>query len=380
MNRRKFLAVVGGGIIVAAGGAAIGFVVTRTPTKALAPWQQAGSTYSEPRRKALSYAILAPNPHNRQPWIVDLSKPDMVRLYVDTDRLLPATDPFNRQITIGLGCFLELLRMAAAQDGFRVEMTAFPNGANPHALDKRLVATARFTKDASVRPDPLFAQVLARRSLKEPYDTTRPVPGDVLAGLRAVVGEGVQVGATNAEREVAELRRLTHAAMNIEIRTPRTYKESVDLFRIGKAEVEANPDGISFSGPLFESLALLGQFSREIALDQTSSGFKQGYESIMAGIDSAMGYVWLTTATNTRADQLKAGRDWLRVNLAATGLGVGTQPLSQSLQEYPEMNALYQRTRTRLAANGGTVQMFARLGYGPNVPPAPRWRLEAKIM
>ena len=30
----------------------------------------------------------------------------------------------------------------------------------------------------------------------------------------------------------------------IEIETPRTYKESVDLFRIGRAEVDANPDGI----------------------------------------------------------------------------------------------------------------------------------------
>jgi hypothetical protein len=270
--------------------------------------------------------------------------------------------------------------MAGAKDGYRVDITAFPDGADPRALDKRLAATATFTKDAAVAADPLFAHVLARRSLKEPYDTGRAVSDQVLARLQAVVGSGVQAGATNKGDEVAELRRLTHEAMDIEFRTPHAYKESVDLFRIGKAEVEANPDGIDFSGPLFETLAALGQFSREIALDQSSSGFKQGYDSIMKGINSAMGYVWLSTATNTRADQIRAGRDWLRVNLAATGLGVGTQPLSQALQEYSEMKALYERTKTRLAAKGGTVQMFARLGYGPNVPPAPRWRLETKIM
>jgi hypothetical protein len=52
----------------------------------------------------------------------------VVTLYVDTAKLLPHTDPFNRQITIGLGCFLELMRMAASHDGQRVTDHAFPGG------------------------------------------------------------------------------------------------------------------------------------------------------------------------------------------------------------------------------------------------------------
>ena len=99
LDRRKTLAVLGGGAILAASG--VGYRLTRTPDAALAPWAAAG-TYGEPRMRALSYAILAPNPHNRQPWIVDLGTPDQVTLYVDTDRLLPHTDPFSRQIVVGL--------------------------------------------------------------------------------------------------------------------------------------------------------------------------------------------------------------------------------------------------------------------------------------
>ena len=52
-------------------------------------------------------------------------------LYVDTDRLLPETDPYNRQITIGLGCFLEIMRMAAAEDGYRVDLDALPRRRGP---------------------------------------------------------------------------------------------------------------------------------------------------------------------------------------------------------------------------------------------------------
>jgi hypothetical protein len=381
MQRRHFLRLAGGGIVVAAGAAATGFALTRTPDKALAPWHKAGSAYQEPRMRALSYAILAPNPHNRQPWLADLSTPDVIGLRVDRTRLLPQTDPLNRQITIGLGCFLELLRMAAAKDGYRATVTPFPDGSDPARLDDRMIARVVLAKDQTVRPDPLFRHVLDRRSLKEPFDLTRTVDDETLRRIEAsIVGERVSVGSTNRAGDIAEWRKLTRQALQIEIDTPRTYKESVDLFRIGKSEVEANPDGIDFSGVLFETLALVGQFSREQALDTTSTVFKQGVEAVMANVDTAMGYVWLVTPTNTRLDQLDAGRDWLRANLAATALGVGFHPLSQSLQEYPEMAGLYRECHDRLAPRGGTVQMLSRLGYGPSVAPSPRWDLSRKVM
>ncbi|MEM6324789.1 MAG: twin-arginine translocation pathway signal protein, partial [Pseudomonadota bacterium] len=113
MKRRMMLKLLGGGIVTAAAGATA-FATTRTPHAALAPWADAGAArYADPRMRALSYAILAPNPHNRQPWMVALDGTDSLTLFFDTDRQLPATDPFDRQLTIGLGCFLELLEMAA---------------------------------------------------------------------------------------------------------------------------------------------------------------------------------------------------------------------------------------------------------------------------
>ncbi|MCP4182903.1 MAG: twin-arginine translocation pathway signal protein [Hyphomicrobiales bacterium] len=377
-DRRKVLGIIGGGSILAAAAGTGVFLSTRTPTKALAPWQLAGQ-YQEPRRKALSYAILSPNPHNRQPWQVDLSQKDKIILYVDTNRLLPHTDPFNRQITIGLGCFLELLRMAAAEDGYRLNVEPFPDGFDAAKLDNRPVADITMIRDANVKKDPLFAHVLNRRSLKEPFDLTRAIPDNVLKELEEVVQDGVRVGTSNVAKQVDEMRLLTHEAMAIEIETPRTYKESVDLFRIGKSEINANPDGIDFSGPLFGSLALLGLFSRDVALDVNSSAYQQGIGAVMENVDTAMGYIWLKTTTNARIDQLNAGRDWLRVNLATTALGVGLHPISQALQEYEEMNSHYDKIHKMLDAEGETVQMLGRLGYAQDVAPSPRWPLDAKI-
>lgn len=377
MNRRKFLAVAGGGVILAAGAGA--WRISRTPDKALEPWHLAGSAYGEPRRRALSYAILAPNPHNRQPWLVDLSRPETVVLTVDTNRLLPHTDPFNRQITIGLGCFLELMVMAAAQDGYAVDLDLFPEGSDPKALDERPVAIARFRKDGSIQPDPLFDLVLQRRSVKEPYDTTRPVEAGKLEIIAAAASR-TQSGFTNTTSTVNDLRSLTARASTIEMETPRTHKESVDLFRIGAKEVDENPDGIDITGPMIETLAATGLFTREASLTPGDMGFEEGRKLILSQMETSMAYIWLKTAGNTRRDQIDAGRDWLRVNLAVAQEGLSSQPNSQALQEYPEMKPLYDEIHTKLAPQGGTIQMLGRLGYHAPVPYSPRWSLEAKIV
>ena len=376
LSRRKTLAILGGGVILAAAG--VGATVTRQPTRARAPWGAAGA-YDEPRMRALSYAILAPNPHNMQPWLVDLNAPDQVTLYVDRDRLLPHTDPFSRQIVIGLGCFLEILRLAAAEDGYRVETELFPGGSDQEALDARPVAVCRFQEGAEPEPE-LFSQVPHRRSLKEPFDTDRPVTDDVLAALAAIASSGTKAGHTNALDEVEALRELTVQAFEVEFETDATYRESVDLFRIGAREVNANPDGLEFTGPTFEALRLAGLFTRESALDREGMSYKQALEMISATARTGMAYLWLTTNGNSREEQIAAGRDWVRVNLAATGLGLGIQPMSQALQEYPEMAGHYEVVHGLLAPEGGTVQMLGRLGYGPEIPVTPRWPLEAKIL
>ena len=378
LSRRKMILLVGGGAVLAAGGA-FGFAATRGPRTAFLPWEQAGR-YDDPRQRALSWALLAPNPHNRQPWLADLSEAGIITLYADPTRMLPETDPFNRQITIGLGCFLELLRMAAAEDGHRAEMVLFPQGSDPAGLDLRPVARITLTRDPSVARDPLFAQALARRSNKEPFDLSRPVAPDLLPQLAAAVRGPARFGGTVDPDEVQFWRTLTHEALRIEVETPRTFQESVDLFRIGHREVDANPDGIDFTGPLFETLRLTGQFSRASAADPGSFAFQSGLDAVFANTDTAMGHVWLVTADNRRETQIATGADWLRVNLAATALGLGFQPLSQSLQEFPEMADPYRQVHERLAPAGGTVQMLARVGYGPTVGASPRWPLESRIL
>ena len=212
MNRRKFLKIAGSaGVIVAAGG--VSFVATRTPKDALKPWKNAGSLYSDPMRRALSYAILAPNPHNRQPWMVDLKSGAEAVLTCDLDRLLPATDPFSRQIVIGLGCFLELFSIAAADQGYRADIRYYPNGEPGDELDWRPIAHLSLKKQKGLVGDPLFAQALNRHTNRNPYDTSRAVGDDVLRRLRDAAADNVRVGTANGGKLLSGLRTLTRDAM-----------------------------------------------------------------------------------------------------------------------------------------------------------------------
>ena len=362
-TRRKTLALIGGGVIAAATAASAGFLATRTPRRAHAPWAAAGA-YADPRKSALSFALLAPNPHNRQPWLAELSGSDTVILHRDKTLNLPHTDPFDRQLTIGMGCFLELMVIAAAETGHAVDLTLFPDG------ETGPVARAVFRPGAA--PDPLFSHVMDRRSCKEPF-ADQPVSQDQADALAAFAE--IHTDATT----VADLKALTWEAWQIEAETPRTWKESVDLLRIGKAEINANPDGIDLSGPMFDTLGPLGIINRADLMSTDSTGFRQTVASYKDMLDATPAYAVLRSDGNTREDQIIAGRRWLRLNLATTALGLALHPVSQALQEYPEMAGPYARAHALLAEPGQTVQMLGRLGHGPMTPVTPRWPLEAKL-
>ncbi|MBI1188594.1 MAG: twin-arginine translocation pathway signal protein [Alphaproteobacteria bacterium] len=375
-SRRGVLVLIGGGVVLAAGAAGGVAVMSAPSQEARQPWRDAGR-YEEFRRRALSYALLAPNPHNRQPWRVSLDGEDALTLYCDLDRRLPATDPNDRQITIGCGAFLEVLRLAAAQDGYAAEITTFPEGETAETLDARPVAHVRFTPGAA-SPDPLFAHVLDRRSNKEVYEP-RDVPDET---LRALAAAGAVFGASSEVTGAAEmtqrLRDLTWNAHLREMTTPAALQESVDLMRLGAGEVAANPDGIELEGPMITIGKLFGLVNRRSLGDPTSTAFKQGLDLYRNMAMSARAFGWIVNDDAARLDQINAGRAYVRLNLKATELGVAVHPWSQALQEYDEM-AEYYRQIHDMIGNGRSVQMLFRLGYAKPVMPTPRRGLEAHL-
>jgi hypothetical protein len=384
MDRRNFIRLTSGGTIAAVAVAASG-CSQQMPADAVAAWKGPGSE-PDARRWMLGYAILAPHSHNLQSWLVDLSTPDEILLRCDLERLLPETDPFSRQIMMSHGTFLELLDIAARERGLKAEISLFPEGPfGPEKLDRRPVARIRLAADPAVRKDPLFVQILNRRTNRSLYDLARPVPAEAWqAMVESAKPNPLRFGfvGLNQPDVLQRHRAIAADAWRIELTTPRTIMESYKVLRVGATEIEKYRDGLFVLDRIPVMMSRLGLFDRSKIPAPDDYATTSQIKDFNGKLDSTPGFLWMVTDGNDRVTQVNAGRAYARVQLAATAFGVSLQPLQQALQEYAEQAWPYAEIRRLLNAPQPTktVQMWARAGFAPPIGPAPRRGVDAQLM
>jgi len=337
------------------------------------------------REWILSYAILAPHSHNLQSWMVDLRQPDEIALYCDLGRLLPETDPYSRQIMMSHGTFLELLHMAAREKGLRADIELFPEGEfDAMKIDQRPVSRIRLAADKNVKKDPLFAQIMKRRTNREAYEP-RDIPPAAVADITdSVATYPVRLGFVSNDKPdlLTKQRAIAAEAWRIELVTPRTILESYKVLRVGPEEITKYRDGISINKLLPRLLVSLGLFDRSRAPAPDDAAVTSQIKEFNSKLDSTPAFFWMVTEGNERKVQVNAGRAYVRAQLAATLHGLSMQPVSQALQEYPEVAKSYAEIHQLLDAPRPryTIQMWARLGYAPAIGPSPRRGLKEHII
>ncbi len=348
--------------------------------KALEAWNGPSENEKDIRILVLSYAILAPNPHNKQPWIIELRDPNRFDLYVDSERLLPETDPPYRQIHIGQGTFLENLDLAAKHFGYQADIEYFPQGMYSNAvLENKPVATINLVKNSETKRDPLFDYILERESNKRAYKD-KPLSQKQLISIKEVVGRdagGYFLAITTGSTQLTKLAGMLSEAMRIETSDKNRDRETITMFRFNDDEVEKYKDGFGLAqvGKTGIIKFLLEKFflSRKSALTEDSSFGEETVKLTEKQSESAVAFGWLTSKTNTRLDQVKIGRIYERINLKATELGIAMHPMSQVLQEYSDMAFLQQKFKDYLRIpEDQTVQMLFRLGHATPVVHSPR--------
>jgi hypothetical protein len=324
MNRRSALKYMslGAGTLIIPPAAGCRSGAGKSATLALASWSGPPPEEQDVRMRALSYAVLAPNAHNTQPWLLGLST-DTVDLYVDPKRLLPETAPPYRQTHISQGTFIELLVIAFAEHGVATEVRYFPDGEYGNDTVKDLpVARVRLVA-GSVAKDPLFAAITSRTSTKRIYEPGRELSApDGKALSAAPTGEGVSVQIVDEAGARSRLATICADAMAVEVKAVPRNAETAHWFRFSEDEIEEKRDGFSVqqtgAGALKRWVAETFVLDRAGASDPNGSFAKGAVDQAHDQARSAAAFGALASDENTRRAQIVAGRAYARVALTAT--------------------------------------------------------------
>lgn len=378
MNRRNFIKISG----LSIGSVALSSHITgcndSTPSEDFG-WNGPDRLEKDIRMKVLAYAILCPNPHNKQPWIIHLTGPSSFELYVDPDRLLPETDPVHRQIHIGQGTFLETLAIAAGGMGYKAVIDYFPQGmySNTELVNKP-VAAINLVQEPGIKKDPLFDVLLTRHSNKREYGNyqLRDTEIDRLQKMHRQFSQYPLI-IHDSPKARTHLVEILTSAMQIEVGNRKRDMETIEMFRFNDDEVRQYRDGFSVAqaglSGITKFIAENIFLDREKVENDPADFGQQAVDMTHKVSQSTSTFGWLSTPQNTRLDQVKVGRDYCRLNLQTTMMGLAQHPMSQVLQEYQDMLTLQHKFKLIFDIPASeTVQMLFRLGKADPVAHGPR--------
>jgi hypothetical protein len=328
--------------------------------------------------QAIAYGVQAPNPHNTQAWRVKPLSESEALFFIDERRLLPVTDPPARQIHIGAGCFIEMLAVGMSLHGYETEVEYLPAGAyGLEETGRKPVARITLVPNRSAPEDGLAEFIPLRQTNRKPYGGPQ-LSAEEEARVRAQAeSDDFELLILREPEALRPLLDIFYRALEVEATTRHLYEETRIWFRFNEEQRQTKRDGLSapqfgidgLTRRLVEWMLRNGDPKRWFG----SFWIRSTLRGSRKAIDSARGVLLLKTKTNEQLDWLKAGRGFARVALALAGLGLTSQPLSQVLQEYPEMAELQAEFNGLLGVREPEkIQMAIRVGRAGRAYAAPR--------
>jgi nitroreductase len=303
---------------------------------------------------AVRLACRAPSLHNTQPWhwVVD---DDAVRLFLERDRVLHATDHSGRAALLGCGAVLDHFRVAMAAAGWTAAVDRLPDPADPLLLASiDFTASELITDGDHRRAD----AILHRRTDRLPFDEP---PGWDLAEAnlqRAVTAEAVRLDVVPDEfRSVlAEASKLTASLRMYD----RSYHDELAWW----TQVFNSSEGIPQSALVSTDEGDRVDVGRRFPVAADSN------RCVGLGHDRSK-IVVLSTYDNQRASVLQCGETLSSVLLEATMAGLATCTLTHITELRASRNivaAVIDQTTTPQAL----IRVGAALQVRDVPPPTPR--------
>lgn len=352
MQRRSFLKGAGAITIVVVGGGVWRaydqgvFSVGEGP--AYEPWKVWRKDSNHGALALVRAAILAASPHNTQPWLFKVAN-SSIEVYIDTKRNVGALDPYLREEHIGMGCALENLMLAAAENGYQATVTLLPAKLGPIPADPQPELLARVDLVAG-KPEPskLYDAIPRRHTNRGKYIPEKPLPVDFIETLSRLPSDepSVRLFLFTAEADRKKLVEITSAANDEIYADPAVDRGSHPWVRTKWSDVQKFRDGLTvdaFGQPPIAT-AIAKTMPLWMLRRLASRGEKDGYSKLMLTAP-LMGIIAVQDRYD-REDCLRAGRIWQRAHLLATARGVAGRPCNESVEMIDHDRALAKPPRS----------------------------------
>ncbi len=339
----------------------------------LEPWDRRYyQEFGDPRIQLAAHGLLAANNHNMQPWKIRLDAADdtVFYLYADSARLTKEVDPQARQMMITQGAFLEYVAEAGKQLGYNVHLSLFPNGdydENNIVQSMDALPVAKVTIEKTQPADsPLYAYMFMPDTNRGPYQAGPLLAGEISA-LQSTATEQdvVTLQIFDQKKDMEELGGLAMQAAAIEAGVDRVMQEANEIFRSNEYQKNQYRYGFSVEGQGTTGImvhVMQGLVTVFPSLNSGKGASDMFLQSTQKSVDNTPAYAMIKTDGNSRKSHVLSGMAYSRLVLAGHAAGIVMQPLSQALEEYPEMQGPYTRIHSEYAQNGETIQMLFRLG------------------
>ncbi|MEA4926035.1 MAG: hypothetical protein VB084_12065 [Syntrophomonadaceae bacterium] len=352
-------------------------------SKYLEPWQKTYSQkFDDPRIQLVAHGLLAANGHNMQPWKIQLDKDDpmVFYLYADSERLTNEVDPFARQMMITQGTFLEYAKIAGDELGYKAAVELFPDGDYDEqnlqeSMKTKPVAKIMLTKDQP-QNNPLYDSMFLPDTNRVAYQSDKLTSEQInqLEDINTDVNMSIKV--LQDKENIEKLGSYAINGATIEAGVSRVMQETETIFRANEYQKNKYRYGFSVEGQGTSGIMrhiIQGLVTVFPSLNRGQAASDMFMQSTRTSVDNTAAYAMIITNDNNRSSQVKGGMLYSRLILTAHSWGLVMQPLSQVLEEYPEMKEPYSSIHRDYASDGGTIQMLVRLGKPTKeVPPSMR--------
>ena len=352
MNRREFLGIAGGSIVI---GGVTYYLLSDKSNFTRADVKQNDKVKPD-EKEILFLASLAPSGHNTQPWFVKYVKPYHWIIGNDKSKWLPAVDPTQRETILSIGAFVQNLEYAANNLGYacQFEVLATTN------QDENIVEVKLIKSNTITKYD--IQKIKQRRTVRSDYLSNVFKKEDVSYLIYRETDFLHFI--PNTAKEHQWLNEQTIEANRTQAYRDAAQKELADWIRFSSKEAKKYRDGLTTAGMEIEGISgwVLRNFYGKSSV--MNNGFREkSIDTVKAQVSQSAGWLLITSKDNSVTALLETGKRMQKLFLKVRERSIAIHPMTQILEE----STTAQKLNSSIGISD-QFQFILRTGYVKNYP------------